>query len=262
MTEPRWKSARQRRALQSIAGARRTTVVCAALLAQACGGDNVNAPSPATLSGTVVLQDAWGNPFDDLSGVDVAVSGASAHATTDRSGAWHIDGVPSGFHDVSFSKATFATMHIPAQSVTSPSTTTAPVTLGQAPWQQAVIDSIHIVTQSGRDSYVADGHLSAPPPSNALVGITVVVVGKTVAVSSDPASFLVWGSGINPGSKASTFSISLPASTLSSNFASGASAFVTAFAASACGCYTDVATQRPVFSSVGPRANVLSVTIK
>ena len=112
----------------------------------------MNSPSPATLSGTVILQDAWGNIFADPSGVDVVVNGVSTHAATDQSGAWHIDGVLSGSRTITFTKPTFGTMRIPGQVVQSPSTTVSNVTMGQAPWQQAVIDSIHVIAQSGQDS--------------------------------------------------------------------------------------------------------------
>jgi hypothetical protein len=242
----------------------REIALCVALAAlAACGSDGPSNPNPATLAGMVVLQDAWGNRMTDFSGVDVSVDGVSAHATTDISGAWKIDGVPSGQHDIRFTKSTFATMRIPSQTVAAPETQTPLITLAQAPFQQAVIDSIHVVTRSGSDVYLVDGHLSAAPPANSKLGGTVALFGKTNGVSTDVASFVVWADGIDITGKSSTFSISLPSTTARSAFAPGEQMYVTAYAISViCGCYTDPATKRPVYTTAGPRSNVVATTVK
>ena len=242
----------------------RTTAFCAifALAFSACGKD-VASPPPATLNGTVVVFDAWGNRLDDFSGVDIAVDGFSAHATTDASGAWKLDGIPSGKHDLTFTKADYATMHDVRLSVAAPSTDAGVTTLAQAPFQQALIDSIRVVTRSGADVYLVDGHLSAPPPANAKLGGTVALFGGTNRVSTDVATFVVWSIGIDPTGKSSTFSISLPASVLRASFASGDQVYVAAYAMSAiCGCYNDVLTSRPIFTTAGPRSNVVSAAVK
>ena len=233
-----------------------------AVTLSACGKD-VASPPPATLIGTVVVFDAWGNRLTDFSGVDIAVDGYSTHATTDASGAWTLDGVPSGTRDVTFTKPNYGTMHDLHLSVSAPSTDAGVTTLAQAPFQQAVIDSIHIVTRSGSDVYLIDGHLSAAPPANAKIGGTVALVGRTNSVSTDVASFVVWGIGLDVTGKASTFSISLPASVLRAAFAPGDQAYVAAYATSAfCGCYNDPVTSRPIFTTAGPRSNVVSATVK
>jgi hypothetical protein len=262
MTEPHNDFQRSHRTFRSASFlARRVGILGIGLVSLACGADSVS-PNPATISGTVVLQDAWGNVFADRSGVDVAVTGFSRHATTDNVGAWHLDGVPVGRHDVTFTKAAFGTMRVSGQTVSSPSTIVDDVVMGQAPWQRAVIDSIYIATQAGHDVYLVDGHLAAAAPDSAIISVTSAVMGRTSSVSADPATFLVWGSGVKAGRKATTFSIALPASSAQTNFGSGTQVFVTAFAVSACGCYTDPATQRSVYTTPGPRANVVPVTIK
>jgi len=242
----------------------RVIALCAILAVSfsACGKD-VASPAPATLTGTVVAFDAWGNRLNDFSGVDITVDGYSSHAMTDPSGSWKLDGVPSGTHDVTFAKAGFGTMHDLRLNVAAPSTDAGVTTVAQAPFQQALIDSIHIVTRSGSDVYLVDGHLSAAPPANAKIGGTVALFGKTNSVSTDVTSFVAWGIGIDITGKASTFSISLPASVLRPSFAPGEQVYVAAYATSAiCGCYNEPLTSRPIFTTAGPRSNVVTATAK
>jgi hypothetical protein len=215
------------------------------------------------LTGTVVVFDAWGNRMDSFAGVEIPVDGFSTHATTDATGAWKLDGVPSGKHDLTFAKSTFGTMHDLRLSVSAPSTDAGVTTIAQAPFQQAVIDSIRTATRSGSDVYLVDGHLSVAPPANAKIGGTVALFGRTNSVSTDVASFVVWSIGIDPTGKASTFSISLPASVLRASFAPGEQVYVAAYATSAiCGCYNDPLTNRPIFTTAGPRSNVVPATVK
>jgi hypothetical protein len=72
-------------------------------------------------------------------------------ATTNPTGAWHLDGVPSGRHHIAFKKETFGTVHILGQSVSAPSTTGLNIVMAIMPWQQAIIDSIYVATHSGRN---------------------------------------------------------------------------------------------------------------
>lgn len=251
-------------------GARRTRrtlrlTCCSALMlcatiTSACG-DSVS-PSLGTLTGSVVLQDAWTNRLDDFSGVAVSVDGVSAGAVTDGTGAWHVDGVPYGPHDVTFKKSTFGTVRLSHQAVAAPSTTAPNVTMAITPWQQAVIDSVYLAPRGGKDSYVVDGHLSAVPTGLGLV-FTVAFFGKTSAVSVDSTSFDVWSSSVTTTAKSATFSMSLPADVARSTFVSG-QAFVTAYtSAFGCTCYPEQMTSsKPVYTNTGPRANVVQVSIK
>ena len=201
--------------------------------------------------------------MDDFSGVDIAVDRYSTHATTDASGAWKLDGIPSGKHDIVFTKTDYGTMHVLRLNVAAPSTSAGVTTLARAPFQQAVIDSIHIVSRSGSDVYLVDGHLSAAPPANAKLGGTVALFGTTNSVSTDVSSFVAWGIGIDMTGKASTFSISLPANVLRASFAPGDQVYVAAYAMSAiCACYNDPLTSRPNFTTAGPRSNVVAATVK
>ena len=262
MTESRLEIRQANRARPSTFVVRTTAVVCAVVLAQACGHDAVS-PSTGALAGTVALQDAWANRLDDFSGVAVTVDGLSKSAFTDASGAWHIDTVPYGRHTITFKKLTFGTVRV-AQTVTAPSTTATDVTMAITPWQQAIIDSVYTTSKSGKDYYVVDGHLSAPLPANARLGYTLAFFGKSSAVSPDTLTFDTWGSAIDPSGKASTFSINLPATAMRSTFTVGTQIFVAAYmSAVACSCYpTDPGTDKPFFSNTGPRANVLPLTIK
>jgi hypothetical protein len=236
--------------------------LCAAILAQACSDST--SPSRGTLTGTVVLEDGWANRIgDDFSGVAVSVDGMSTGAVTDTSGAWHIDSVPAGNHDITFKKVTFGTVVLAGQAVAGPSTAAPDIVMALTPWQQAIIDSIYIVTRLSKDYYVVDGHLSAPPPANARFGSTVAYFGRTATVSPDPSSFDQWNSGVDPTGKSSKFSISLPADAMRSTFGVGAHIFAVAYvSATACTCYPDNPTAKPFFSNTGPRANVVQLTVK
>jgi hypothetical protein len=201
--------------------------------------------------------------MDDFSGIDVSVEGFGTHAKTDASGAWTLNGVPPGTRDITLSKTNFATMHVPQFSVTAPATDAGLVTLAQTPFQQALIDSVYVVTRATGDVYFVDGHLSAPPPANSKLGGTVALFGKANSVSTDVGSFAIWGNGIDATGKSSTFSISLTANVVRAAFALGDHVYVTAYAVSAiCGCYTDPVTKHPVLTTAGPRSNVVTITVK
>lgn len=236
-------------------------IAIAALVIQACDSTS---PKPATLSGTVVLQDAWATRLGDFSGVQIALDGQATRAVTDASGAWTIRDVPSGRHDIAFTKETFGTVHLVRENVFSPSTK-IDVTMATPPWQQAVIDSItvSVAAQSGKDYYLVAGHLSAPPPADARFVTTVAFIGGTSAVSPDTTSFAQWSQFVDPTGKLSRFLIVFDAGAMRSTFGAGAQAYVTAYvSASVCTCYPDQPITKAFFSNTGPRANVVPLMIK
>src|SRR5512146_25671 len=255
------------RALRSILTTRRTVVLCAALLSAAChdGG-----PRRGTVAGTVLLQDAWANRLDDFSGVRVALDDGAASTFTDKTGAWNIDKVPTGTHDITFTKAGFSSVRIARQTVAVPRTMAPDITMALAPSQQAIIDSIHVATVANparTDTlYFLDGHLSAPPPDNAKIVSVVVFVGKTASVSADTVSFELANTFTDPTGKQSKFFSVFSVSELRQAFASGAHAFVTAYVNDAeCTCTPDLnkpSASKPVFSGIGPRGNVVELTIQ
>jgi hypothetical protein len=243
---------------------RRGGALCAVAAASGCS--DTAGPSRGTLSGTVVLADAWASRLDDFSGVTVTLDGLSTGAVTDAAGAWALDAVPAGRHNITFKKATFPPVQLLSQPVNGPSTTAPPVTMALTPWQQAIIDSIHVQTssQSGKDYYLVDGHLSAPPPATAKAVSTVVFVGKTDAVSPDTLSYDQWNLFVDPTGKSSRFLIVLSADATHSIFGSGARVFAAAYAMSAVcsNCGSDSPTAKPFFPNTGPRANVVQLTVR
>jgi hypothetical protein len=226
-------------------------------------------PSKATVAGTVVLQDPWANKLDDFSGVEVAVDERSASTLTDKAGAWHIDEVPSGAHDITFTKTAFGTVRIARQIVAAPTTTTPDIIMALTPSQQAIIDSIRpttIPTPSRTDTlYVVDGHLSAPPPVNAKAVSVVVFLGKTASVSRDTTSFERSNTFTDQTGKLSVFATIFSMDELRKAFGAGTHAFATAYVnAASCTCTPDPHTAnaaKPVFSGTGPRGNVVELAI-
>jgi hypothetical protein len=258
MESPRANRRRDR--LHLVAAPLAVLSLCAAT--QACSGD-ATSPRTGTLTGTVVLQDSWATTLADFSGVTVSVDGLSLSAVSDTAGSWRIDGVPVGTHDVVFRKATFGTGRISGQTVDESSTAAPPMFLAVTPWEQAIIDSVHIVTKTGRDYYLIDGHLSAPPPASARAVVVVGFLGRTVAVSTDPASYGPWNQYVDLTGKLSTFSISLQADPVRSTFGVGSRAFAAAYVTvPTCSCYPNGPENTPVFSNTGPRANVVDFTVK
>jgi hypothetical protein len=236
--------------------------LCAMTVTSSCK-DSVDPVPTGTLSGTVVLQDSWATRLDNFAGVSVTVDGVPTIAVTDASGAWQVDGVSSGKHDITFTKATFGTVRLTGQAVTSPSTVAPAVTMGVTPWQQAIIDSVYLATRAGKDYYVVDGHLSAAPGANARLVLTVALFGKTAAVSPDLGGFDMDVNAVSSNGQASTFSMSLLATSAQSAFGSGSHVFVTTYvSAMACTCYAIDLNDKPFFSNTGPRANVVQLTIK
>jgi hypothetical protein len=227
------------------------------------GCRDATAPRTGTLTGTVVLQDSWATTLGDFSGVTVSVDGLSLNVVTDAAGNWRIDGVPAGNHDVTFTKATFGQGRIAGQLVADSSTTAPTMFLAATPWEQAIIDSVHVVTKPGRDYYLIDGHMSAPPPTTARAVVIVGFLGRTMAVSPDPKSYSVWNQSVDPTGKLSTFSITLPADPIRSTFGVGGHAYAAAYVTvPTCSCYPNDAETQPAFSNTGPHANVVQLTVQ
>jgi len=238
-------------------------VVAVATLAYGCGGDAINGPGQSALSGTLSLQDVWGNNLDDFSGVTVSVDGLAARAVTDKAGAWKIDGLVPGRYDITLKKDAFGTMRIFDQPVVGASSVTPTIAMARTPTHQAIVDSVRVGTLSGTEFYFIDGHFSAPPPANAKASVAVVFLStKGESVSSDPASYQQWNASIGL-SASSTFTMALPVAGTRSTFGQGVTIFVAGYASSvACSCYTDPTTKNRVFSNAGPRGNVVRFTVK
>lgn len=262
---PRARAARTH-AVRSILTTRRTVALCAALCTVGC---HDLGPSKGTVAGTVVLQDSWANRLDDFSGVEVALDDRAASAFTDKAGAWHIDKVPSGAHDITFTKTAFGTVRVARQIVAAPTTTAPDIIMALTPSLQAIIDStrpITISTPAGTDTlYVVDGHLSAPPPDDAKIVSVVVFLGKTASVSPDTTSFERSNTFTDQTGKLSVFSTIFSAAELRKAFGTGTHAFATAYvSAASCTCTPDPHTtnsSKPVFSGTGPRGNVVELAI-
>ena len=233
------------------------------ILTLSCGRDSITNPSGTALSGTVSLQDAWGNDLDDFSGVTVSVGGLSLKAVTDKNGSWHIDDVPAGRYDLILVKAAFGTMRILDQAVVGSSTTAPKITMASTPTVQALIDSIYVGTLSGMSFYFVDGHLSAPPPANSKLAVAVIFLSKNESVSPDPASYDQWSASLGLDGKSSEFKMALPVDGTRATFGSGTQLFVTGYSNSAaCSCYDDPATKKRVFTNTGPRGNVVRFTVQ
>jgi hypothetical protein len=245
--------------LRIACAARRSVVFATGILALACGRDSIAGPRGTALSGTVALQDAWGNDLNDFSGVAVSIDGLSLHATTDKNGAWHIDDVPAGHRDITLAKPTFGTMRILGEDITGSTTVTDKVPMAVTPTVQAVIDSLYVGTLGGMPFYFIDGHLSAPPPANAKSGIAVIFLGKSESVS--PSSHDQWNASFGPAS--STFTIPLSVDGTRATFGAGTQLFVAAYANSVvCSCYDDPVTKVRVFTNTGPRSTVVRLTVQ
>jgi hypothetical protein len=242
---------------------RRSAVLGITILTVSCGSDSISGPSRTALSGTVVLQDAWGNDLDDFSGVAVTVDGLSLTAVSDKDGSWRIDDVPAGRHDLTLAKATFGTMRILGQDVSGTSTGAPKITMAETPTVQALIDSIYVGKLSGISFYFVDGHLSAPPPANSKLAVAVIFLSKSVSVSPGPASYDQWNASLGLDGKSSTFTMALPVDGTRATFGAGTELFVAGFSNSAaCSCYDDPATKKRIFTNTGPRGNVVRLTVQ
>lgn len=254
------------RPFRSILTTGRAVSLCAALFSVAC---HDLGPRKGTVDGTVVLQDPWANRLEDFSGVEVALDDRSASTFTDKAGAWHIDKVPSGAHDITFAKTAFGTVRIARQTVAAPTTTAPDIVMALTPSQQAIIDSIgatQISTPARTDTlYVVYGHLSFPPPDNAKAVSVVAFVGKTTGVSPDTASFERSNTFVDATGKVSKFFVIFTADELRKAFGTGTQAFATAYVSGAsCTCTPDprnAGASKPVFSGTGPRGNVVGLAI-
>jgi hypothetical protein len=246
-----------------VRAARRSAFLGMSILTLSCGRDSISGPSGTALSGTVALQDAWGNDLDDFSGVAVSVGGLSLKAVTDKNGSWHIDDVPAGRYDITLAKATFGMMRILDQAVVGTTTTAPKITMASTPTLQALIDSIYVGTLSGISFYFVDGHLSAPPPASSKLAVTVIFLSKSETVSPDPASYDQWNASLGLDGKSSTFRMALPVDGMRASFGSGTQLFVAGYSNSAaCSCYDDPATKKRVFTNTGPRSNVVRMTVQ
>src|SRR5689334_13545296 len=129
-----------------------TTAICAAIAVSSCSDST--APHHVSLAGNVVLFDAWATRLEDFSGVTVTIGGSTSSAKTDTTGAWRLDNVPVGPHDIIFTKSGFTTVQVLGQPISDTTTAAPSVNLAIPPWQQAIIDSIYVATRSGHDYYI------------------------------------------------------------------------------------------------------------
>lgn len=241
--------------------ARYAVAVCAMIAAGSCSDST--APRLVAVSGTVVLFDAWASRLDDFSGVTVAIDGSTSTTKTDATGAWHMDNVGVGRRDITFTKSGFTTVHVLGQTISDTASAAPSVNLAIRPWQQAIIDSIYVGTRSGRDYYIVDGHLSAPPPATAKATSIVAFLGRTDAVAADPSVYDQWNVSINVAGNLSTFSVALSGDAARANFGAGAHIFATAYVTSViCSCIPDQPVTKPVFPNAGPRANVVPLSLR
>jgi hypothetical protein len=131
------------------------------------------------------------------------------------------------------------------------------------PTAQAIIDSIYVTTLSGMSFYFVDGHLSAPPPANSKLAITVIFLSKSENVSPAPGAYDQWNASLAIDGHSQTFTMALPVDGTRATFGAGTQLFVAGYATSAaCSCYTDPATHNRVFTNTGPRSNVVRLTVK
>src|SRR5689334_10032049 len=94
---------------------------------------DITTTGTARIRGSAALQDAWGNDLADRSGVAVTVDGESSRATTDASGAWQLDGVAAGHHDVTFTKPGFGQFRLLDQPMPPDESVLPTVTLATTP---------------------------------------------------------------------------------------------------------------------------------
>lgn len=246
-----------------LCAARRSAFLGISILTLSCGSDSISGPSGTALSGTVALQDAWGNDLADFSGVTVSVGGSSLQAVTDENGSWRIDDVPAGRYDVTLAKATFGTMRILDQAVVGSTTTAPKITMASTPTVQALIDSIYVDTLGGISFYFVDGHLSPRPPANSKLAVAVIFLSKSATVSPDPASYDQWNASLGIDGTSAQFKMALPVDGTRATFGSGTQLFVAGYSNSAaCSCYDDPATKKRVFTNTGPRGNVVRFTVQ
>jgi hypothetical protein len=96
-----------------------------------------------TLAGRAVLMDSTGAIRTDFSGVTVTADGTKFTATTDITGAWQIDGLPSGEYDISATKAGFGTYHWYEQTYAHGRYDLATIALAEMPNIAPVIDTAY-----------------------------------------------------------------------------------------------------------------------
>lgn len=239
----------------------RAAAISAAILSLAC---HDNGPPRGTLTGNVVLQDTWANTLSDFSGVTVSIDGGSNHAFTDASGAWRIDGVLTGIHDIAFTKSGFGTVHLARQAVFATTMTVPRVVMAIAPTQQASIDTVRIIpADSGTSTAFLVGSISPNPPSNAKLVSAVLFVGSSDAVSPDTSTYTTFYTYTNDSAASPPFFFVLSAKDLRDKFPSGSRVYATAYVtAASCTCVADTTRAlKPAFTNLGPRSNVVQLTV-
>ena len=177
----------------------------------------------------------------------------STQAVTDKSGAWHIDDVPAGHHDITLHEGDLRHDADLGQDVAGPSTVAPKITMAITPTAQAIIDSIWVNTLSGIAFYFVDGHLSAPPPATRSSSITVLFVSKSESVSAGSRCIrsVEWLAR-HRRQAIRRLRCSYPSMARVRRLERAHRLFVTGYATSAaCSCYTDPVTKNRVFSNTG-----------
>ncbi|MEP7233681.1 MAG: carboxypeptidase-like regulatory domain-containing protein [Ignavibacteriota bacterium] len=126
-----------------------------------CTSTNSSNPNSTTslngsITGTVSLGRELGsspNTFSSSAGVTVSLDGTSLSATTDSSGFWKLDNVPSGNYDVTITKSGFGLTRNYGVAISGPGTTYIPrIYLGELPSQAPELISANVATINWTDT--------------------------------------------------------------------------------------------------------------
>ena len=239
------------------------SILAVLILIAGCKGDTGPAGPALTgsIMGFVTLVDSAGNYLANNSGVTIAAQGTSFSTTTDSSGKWTLNGIPTGTYVITATKPSYGMTEQQGVELVGGNNPIGigPFTIAQPPIDSIEIDSITTLANNEINvSFTISGKYDSTHNNQFLIAIG----NNTRINSSDPNSFLFASTGdIQPPPPQGNMGLQL-SSLEYSGFMSGMTVYVIMYPLGlSYSNYFDIPSGRNVYTSVGVPSKVFKIII-
>lgn len=218
----------------------------------------------ANYVGQVQLFDQYNSRiFSNMNGVTVSIDGTTKTTTTDVDGKYSFSKLNSGIYYITYTKTGFGTNKVLTQIVGGADSTLwgRDVRLSQIPNFNALTVTADTLTSGGAKYMSVKGTITADNTSRARA--LMVYISKTATVSSKPADFLFLYS-VGVGINATTWVLNIPRVDLTNmGIATGQTVYFAVYGvASGAPAYTDINTERPVYTAISTTMVTANAVLK
>ncbi len=187
---------------------------------------------PGTISGKVNVNDEDGNSLRDLSGVTISLDKTSISTQSNADGTWTLKDVPAGVYSISFSKPGYGLNKVISYNFAGNGDAYLSTTqISAIPELTSFVSSTSLDTSNEVRAILIEGAVSKV--IDLTMNRTVILfLGRSEAVSSDPATYVGQSLAFVPGGTNKFTQIFSAQQLRSMGFDSGEKVFITSYAAS------------------------------